>query len=142
MAVGNRDWCSYTNADTEAGNYNSTASYNLFVTGVEPNATPDNSFDAAPSGQYLYAAILKVTGVKGTYEDDMDSDVTVVGTNGQTYQATFGGTATYTNFNSGQVDVGPGQSTVGAVTFDIPNGVTIASVDYVNGLGSPASWKA
>jgi hypothetical protein len=67
----------------------------------------------------------------------------VLGSNGRTYQANFTSIAGYTNFNSGQFSISTGQTSTGAVTFQVPDRVTVASIqwDATGGFGGqPAEW--
>jgi hypothetical protein len=123
------------------GDGDTTANFNLAVTAVIRNAQPDNNFDAAPSGQYLLGIVEVFRGVSGTYQDDVNNETVAIGSNGQSYQPSFGGIAHYTNFDNGQVTVSARQTSVGAVTFDIPHGVVIDEITYAPGGGTPASWK-
>jgi hypothetical protein len=119
------------------------AVYRVTVLDVLQNAAPDNSFDAAKSGDHLVGVELKITGVSGSDTDDANNNTAVAGSNDQTYNSNIGGIAAGTNFNSGQYNVSAGESTIGWVNFQVPNGVTVASVVWTpdSGMGgSPAHW--
>jgi hypothetical protein len=68
----------------------------------------------------------------------------VVGLNGQSYTADFASIAGYTNFSNGEIRVAQGESSTGAVTFQIPEGVKVAKVQWTPGgiLGSAVQWNA
>ncbi len=111
---------------------------------IDP-ATPDNQFDAAPSGQRLVAVQIGVRDeASGPFTDDMDSDTTLVGSDSQTYTAAFSGISGCTNFDNGTVDLTKGSTAVGCVVFELPTGVTPAQVDFkpeADFGGSPVQWN-
>jgi hypothetical protein len=122
--------------DTEAGaNGNQTAVYDVTAQQVVDPAPPDNSFDAAPAGQHLVAVELTIKGLSGNESDDANNDAVVQGSNGQDYPTGDGGVAAGTNFNSGQFNTAPGTSVTGWVNFDVPNGVTVSSVQWTPDSG-------
>jgi hypothetical protein len=130
--------------DTTTNNSGATVKYMVKLTHFHQHAAPDNSFDGAPAGKHLAAAEFLITGLKGHESDDANSDATAQGNNSQTYQASFDGLAAGTNFNSGQFSVSPAQIQIGWVSFEVPDGVKIASVEWdgSGGFGSnpPATW--
>jgi len=133
-----------TVTDSLAGpNGDQTAKYKVTVERILQDATPDNSFDAAPSGQHLVGVEIKLQGVSGTVSDSSDNDVAAIGSNDQTYDTGIGGVAAGTDFNEGQFNLSPGTTLVGWETFDVPNGVTIAKVQWTpsSGMGDqPVTW--
>jgi hypothetical protein len=70
-------------------------------------------------------------------------DAVLVGGNGQHYQADFDAIAGYANFDSGTIHVAQGDTVTGAVTFQMPDGVTISRVqwDTLSGFGSTVEWN-
>lgn len=85
-------------------------------------------------------------GVSGRFSDDANSDALLIGSDGQTYQADFNSIAGFTNWNSGIFNVSAGQLSIGAITFQVPDGVRVASIqwDPNGGFGDspPATWTA
>jgi hypothetical protein len=84
-----------------------------------------------------------IVGLHGDASDDANSDASAQGANQETYQFAVSGLAAGTNFNSGQFNVPPGQSSKGWVSFQVPNGVKVASVEWdaSGGFGGqPATW--
>lgn len=80
---------------------------------------------------------------KAALSDDANSTVSVVGSDSQDYTADFSAISGCTNFNSGQYNIASGQSQTGCVTFQIPNAVTVAKVQFTDnaGMGSnTAQW--
>jgi hypothetical protein len=63
--------------------------------GADQFTTPDN-------GERFVGAVFKLKGVTGSLQDDTNNDATLIGSNGQTYEADFDNIAGYTNFNSGE----------------------------------------
>jgi hypothetical protein len=119
-----------------------TVKYSVTLDQVIQHAQPDNSFDTAPAGDHLAAAKFTIKGVAGNDQDDANSDAAAVGDNQQTYQPGFEGLAAGTNFDSGQFNTGPGSSSVGWVSFEVKNGITITSIQWSPdaGFSSPATW--
>jgi hypothetical protein len=126
---------------TGTDNSGNATAYNVTLVRVIQHAAPDNSFDAAPSGQHLAAAEFRITGVTGDSSDDANSDAGANGTDEQVYQPEFGGLAAGTNFNGGDFNVNAGQTSIGWVAFQLPDGITVASVQWTPGIdGSSATW--
>jgi hypothetical protein len=69
----------------------------------------------------------------GQASDDANSDLTVIGSDGQVYQPSFHDTTAGTNFDSGTFHVGPGQMVRGVVNFELPHGVTVQSLQWSPG---------
>ena len=66
----------------------------------------------------------------------------IVGSNGQSCTADFAGIAGYTNFYSGTINVAQGDTVTGSVTFQVPDGVTVAKVQWSPGaFGSAVQWE-
>ena len=108
---------------------------------VDP-ATPASSFDTAPAGDNLAEVLLKITGVTGTYSDDANSDVSVIGSDDQTYSPGFESLNGCTNFSSGAFTVTPGQSSSGCVAIEIKTSVTADTVEFSAGYGNDVGeWK-
>lgn len=80
---------------------------------------------------------------KAALSDDANSTVSVIGSDNQDYTADLSSISECTNFNSGAYNIASGQSQTGCVTFQIPNAVTVAKVQFTDnaGLGSnTAQW--
>ena len=129
----------YTITDSSDG-----VKYDVKLTKVISPATPANSFFAADPGKHLVGAIFSVTGDTGTAKDDANLTATLNGSDGQVYQASFDGIAGYTNFSSGDFTVTPGHTEVGEVTFSVPDGVKVATVQWTPaggfGTGATSTW--
>jgi hypothetical protein len=104
--------------------------------GSDQFTTPDN-------GNRFVGAVFSIKGISGTFSDDANNDATLIGSNGQTYSTDFNSIAGYTNFNSGEYNVSPGENSVGAVTFQVPRTVKVAKIEWSasGGFGgAPAEW--
>jgi hypothetical protein len=113
------------------------------LTRVIDPAQGADQFTTPQSGSRFVGAVFKIKGISGTFSDDANNDATVIGSNGQTYTADFDSIAGYTSFNNGQFSVSAGESSVGAVTFQIPLAVKVSKVEWsANGGfgGAPAEW--
>lgn len=118
--------------------------YTVTLLRFVPDATPDNSFDAAPTGKHLAGAEFKITGVQGVSDDDANTDTYVQGNDQQTYQSGFEGLADGTNFNAGEFHVGPGEASIGWVSYEVKDGVSVASVIWNPQAGfssATATWN-
>jgi hypothetical protein len=117
--------------------------YDVTLVAVSQDAAPDNSFDGASAGHHLASAEFKITGITGSAHDDANLDANAVGSNEQSYQASFSGLAAGTNFSSGDFTVAPGQTEVGYVSFEVPNSIQVSSVawnpDFLEGQ-AVATW--
>ena len=109
---------------------------------IDP-AQGTDEFNQPDNGKRFVSAVLTITGVSGTAQDDANNDATLNGSDHQVYQPDFDSIAGYTNFNSGDFSVSPGTSQIGAVTFQVPDGVTVTSVVWANSSGfggGTATW--
>lgn len=110
---------------------------------IDP-ASPTSVVFAAPSGQRLVGVQIGVVNQSRTpFTDDMNNDVTVIGSDSQTYTAVVNGITECTNFDYGTVDLVKGATAAGCVAFSLPDGVTVAQVDFKPGAdfsGAPAEW--
>ena len=108
-------------------------------------APPVTEFDAAPVGDQLVAVELSVTSNGlAPFTDDMNNDVTIIGSNSQTYTTGVESIAGCTNFDFGDVNLTTGTSATGCVSFEIPDGVNPAQVDFTleSGFGgAPVKWN-
>jgi hypothetical protein len=123
-------------------NGNSTT-YSVTLDKILSPAAPDNGFDAASGGKYLVGAEFTIKGISGTSSDDADTDTAVQGNDKQLYQSSFNGIAAGTDFNGGDFNVAPGATEIGWVTFEVPNSVKVASVQWnPNSVfgGGTATW--
>jgi hypothetical protein len=100
--------------------------------GADQYTTPNNGFR-------FVAAVFTLNGVSGTFSDDANSDATLIGSNSQTYTFDGSSLAGVTNFNYGGYNLTAGQTSVGAVAFQVPDGVKVSSIQWGGTFGSSAA---
>ncbi|HXL95117.1 MAG TPA: hypothetical protein VN969_39825 [Streptosporangiaceae bacterium] len=113
------------------------------LTRVIDPAQGADQFDTVQGGDRFVGAVFTIKGINGTFSDDANNDATLIGSNGQTYTADFDSIAGYTNFNDGEYSVSTGEISAGAVTFQVPVGVTVSKIEWSanGGLGgAPGEW--
>lgn len=107
---------------------------------IDP-AQGSDQFNTPNNGFRFVGAKFEITGVSGTFNNDANSDTVIVGSDGQSYTPDFDSIAGCTNFNHGEFTVTPGVSSTGCVTFQVPQSVQVASVQWGGGFGgNPATW--
>jgi hypothetical protein len=102
-----------------------------------PYETLNNNAD------HMAAVKFTITGVTGQVSDDANSDAVAVGSDTTEYQPSFNNVTDGGNFNSGTFAVAPGETVSGWVSFEVPPGKTIASVQWAPGSslsGTHATW--
>ena len=129
---------------TDTNQNGATVKYSVTLDKLKQHAAPDNSFDTPPAGDHLAGAEFTIKGISGTDSDDANNDAAAVGTNNQTYQTGLEGLAAGTGFNGGQFNTSPGSVSIGWVSFEIKDGVHVASVQWnpdsdMSGE-APATW--
>jgi hypothetical protein len=128
---------------TETNQNGATVKYSITLDKVIQHAAPDNSFDAPPAGDHLSAAEFTISGLVGNDQDDANNDATAIGTDQQTYQTGAEGLAAGTNFNEGQFNTSPGSVSIGWVSFEVKDGVHVASIQWSPGSsmdGDTVTW--
>ena len=117
--------------------------YQVTLAKVIDPAKGENQFAVPDDGKRFIGLIFKVKALTGSPQsEDANNDAVVIGGNGQTYSADFDGIAGYTNFDDGTIRVAQGETVTGAVTFQVPNGVTVSNVTWtaLSGFGSMVEW--
>lgn len=120
----------------------STTSYDVTMVRAVQHATLGQYGQLTNGGDHVTAAEFTIAGKSGQTSDNANSDAVAVGTDGQDYTSAYDTITEGTNFDSGDFHVGPGQSVTGWVTFELPAGVKIASVQWTPGGGQTATWQA
>lgn len=119
-------------------------SYDVTATRVLSHARGSDEFETPDAGNYFVGVRFKITGGSGFSKDDANNDAAVMGSDGQVYEPDFSSLAAGTNFNSGEFKVSAGQTQIGWVTFQLPQGVKVSSVQWSpdSGLSDqpPATW--
>jgi hypothetical protein len=121
---------------------NGDSKYEVTLLSVDQQAQPDSEFASPASGHHLAATQFRVTAMTST-DENANNNATVTGSDDQAYTSSLDAVAAGTNFASGEVRLQPGSSLVGWVSFELPNGVRIAKVQWTPASGfSPhsAEW--
>jgi hypothetical protein len=128
---------------TTQDNSGNDVSYHVTAKQVLDPATGSDEFNTPAAGKRFVGIQLTILGAAGYSHDDANNDAAIMGSNGQTYTSDFSTLSAGTNFNAGNFSVSAGQRTTGWVTFQLPKGVSVASVqwqaDVFNG-NPPATW--
>lgn len=122
-------------ADKALGDTNANVTLESIVDPGQPK-----QFEAPPGGSRLVVAKLGVAAL-GTISDDADSDSSLLGSNGQTYQTSFDGVVGCTDFNDGEVTMKAGQTQTGCVVFQLPKNVMPKQFSFGDELGQVAHWQ-
>jgi hypothetical protein len=125
-------------SDTDASGNVITITLNA----IEDPAKGADQYTAPDTGKRFVAAKFTIVGKTGTFSDDANSDASLIGSDNQTYSPDFSNVAGCTNFNNGTYTVTPGQTSVGCVVFQVPNGVKPAEIEWnaIFSSGAPATW--
>jgi hypothetical protein len=110
------------------------AKYEVTLVSVDQQAQPESEYASVQSGHHLTAAQFRVTAITST-DENANANATAVGSDEHAYTASFTPVAAGTNFASGAIRLEPGSSLVGWVSFELPNGVRIARVQWTPGAG-------
>jgi len=117
--------------------------YQVTLTKVIDPAKGENQFTVPASGKRFVGLVFRVKALTGSPKDeDANNDAVVIGGNGQNYSADFDGIAGYTNFAHGAIHVSEGETVTGSVTFQLPDGMTVSTVQWtaLSGFGSTVEW--
>jgi hypothetical protein len=108
------------------------------VTSITNPATGSDEFNQPDPGDYLIAVQLELADAgNATVSDDANSDVTVFGSDNQTYTPNFDTVTGCTDFAYGSFTLAPGTTASGCVVFEMPLGVNPQQVQFTldNGVG-------
>jgi hypothetical protein len=129
-----------TYTDTGQNDAGNDFTLNVTATKVDQRAQFSDSYGSLTnSGDHLVAVEFQLAETAGNDSDDVNGDASVIGTDGQQYTTEYDTVADGTNFDSGQFNLSAGQSVTGWVSFELPPGVSIASVQWTAGLGGQAA---
>jgi Domain of unknown function (DUF4352) len=120
-------------------------SYRVTLSKVIDPAQGTDQFNTPDNGKRFVGTVFTITALSGSPQnEDANSDAALIGSDGQTYTADFDSIAGYTNFDNGTINVAQGDTVVGAVTFQVPDGVKVAQVQWTpgGGFGSTVQWEA
>jgi hypothetical protein len=100
-------------------------------------AQPSDEFNAPNAADYLVAVDFRVRDISAHYgvSGDANLNATVVGSDNQTYEASFDTVTECTNFDYGDFQLEPGESSTGCVAFELPNAIRVTEVKWVTATG-------
>lgn len=113
---------------------------------VTDPASGADQFTTPSAGARFVGVEFKIDNTgSSTLSDDANNDTTAIGSNDQSYSASFESISGCTNFNHGEFTLPSGQASTGCVTFEVPVAVKVAKVQFGlnSGLGGTAGqWLA
>ena len=113
----------------------------ITLTKVIDPAAPATSYITPSAGNRWVSAAFTIINVGSqAVQGDADSDATLIGANGQTYQPDFNQVAGCTDFNDGAFQLAPKESASGCVTFTVPTGVQVAKVEWAPDAGFSSAF--
>ena len=123
------------------GPQGATTVYTVTLDQVQQQATLGQYETLTNGSDHVTAAEFTITGKTGQTSDDANTDAVVVGTDSQNYQSAADTITAGTDFKYGDFNVSAGQTVTGWVSFELAQGVTIASVQWAPGFESQtATW--
>lgn len=112
---------------------------------IDPaTGNPDDDSTPDPGKRFIAIDLNIVNNGTASFQDDANNNVTLIGTDNQSYTADFDNVTECTNFSSGQYTLAAGESTTGCVVFQVPDGVNTAKVQFqtTSGLSSSTGeWE-
>jgi hypothetical protein len=106
------------------------AMYSVTLVQVVDPAQSADQFLQPNAGNRFVAVVFRLTGVKGSLQDDADNDAAIIGSDQQTYTPSLADTTAGTDFDNGSFTLTAGQSLTGAVSFEMPQSVKVAVVEW------------
>jgi Domain of unknown function (DUF4352) len=120
-------------------NYNDVSA-NVTLVKIADPAQGADQYTTPDSGKRFVGAEFQIVAQNSAVSDNANNDATLVGSDNQTYDADMNSIAEGTNFNMGDVNLAAGQSSTGWVTFQVPTGVSVASVLFGDSSGTVGTW--
>jgi hypothetical protein len=95
-----------------------------------------DQYTTADAGKRFVAANVKIVN-NGTssYQDDANNNITLIGSDNQSYTSDLNSVSGCTDFSNGQYTLAAGESATGCVVFQVPNGVTTAKIQFQTNSG-------
>lgn len=105
--------------------------------GIIDPATPASQYVSPAAGSRFVAVevTLSNTGA-GTISSDVNTNMTVIGSDGQDYTPQFAPVSDCTNFSNGTYSLLQGDSERGCAIFQLPDGVKVGSMQFSLGDGT------
>jgi hypothetical protein len=110
---------------------------------IDP-ASGASQYSQPASGQHFVGVKLRLQNTAPTsYQNNANNEATIVLSDGKTKDAGYDPVEGCGNFDNGQVKLATGSSAAGCVTFQVPNGETVAKVRYGSTVfpGTTAEWS-
>jgi hypothetical protein len=128
---------------TSSDSSGNPVSYDVTADKVLDRAAGSDEYTTPELGSRFVGVKFTITGDAGYSSDNANNDAVLLGSDGQVYTADFSSLAAGTNFNSGDFGVTAGRTQAGWVTFQVPDGVSVTSVQWQPGTGDqqPATWN-
>jgi hypothetical protein len=114
------------------------------VTQMLNPATGANAYATPKTGKYFVGVQLRILNAATTkYQNNANNETTITLGSGHTVKADYNAISGCSNFDNGQVTLSGGASKTGCVTFQVPNGESIATIRYGNTTfpGTTAQWR-
>lgn len=111
--------------------------YEVTLLRVDQQALPESEFMGAQPGHHLAAAQFRVRAITPV-DENANNNATATGADEQAYTPSLTSVAEGTNFANGAIRLQPGDSLVGWVTFELPDGVRITKVQWTPAAGFAA----
>lgn len=121
----------------------SSDTYRVTLVKVIDPAQGADQFNTPDNGDRFVGAVFTIKALSGSPQnEDANDDAAVVGSNGQTNTSDIDNIAGYTNFSNGHINVAQGDTTTGAVVFQVPDGIKMTEVQWSAsaGFGSTVQW--
>lgn len=121
--------------------------YRVALTKIIDPAKPFDQLITPDKGKRFVGAVftIKATSAYSPQQEDAYSNASLVGSDGQTYLTDGVAIVGYTDFNVGEIYAAQGQSAIGAVAFQVPNGVSVSKVQWSTfssfGVRSTVQWN-
>jgi hypothetical protein len=131
-------YAAYQFTDVADNNY----VYKVTLMTIDENAS--DSIDTPDPGTHFVGVEFSILGVSGNDDgnDDAFNCASVQGSDGKTYNGVFAQINDGNSFNSGAFGPAPGATVTGWIPFELPNGVTVVSVQWQDDEpAEPALWK-
>jgi hypothetical protein len=126
---------------TTQDNAGSPVSYEVAAVKVDQRSALAPYDQLGNPADHLTAVKFTITGKAGQSGDDANIDASAISSDTTQVQTRYNDTPDGGNFASGSFTVAPGQTVSGWVTFELPPGQTVASVQWAPGFdGSAATW--
>lgn len=109
---------------------------------IVTKAAPANDFEQPDSGKHYAAVQFRITNTGSVpFSDAPDNDAKVIDTAGEAFDTDVADTTAGASL-SGTVNIAPGDSQLGYITFQVADGATIAKVQFTidSGFGNTAQW--